>query len=176
MRYSAGMSERIVVEHDFECSEKAFWDVFLDNDYNRAMFLGHLGFNRWEITQFDQSDDFLSRTVEVEPKVGPLPGPIKKVIGEKIGYREEGRLDLAKNRYEVQVIPGLLRDKISVTGVQYTVTTGEQRCRRLFEATITVKIFGVGNIIERQIAADMKRGYEAGAAFTQAHLLKNGIR
>lgn len=170
------MSERIVVEHDFECSEKAFWDVFLDNDYNRAMFLGHLGFNRWEIVKSGQQDGAISRTVEVEPKVGPLPGPIKKIIGEKIGYREEGCLDLSKNRYELKVIPGLLSDKINVTGVQYTVSTGPHRCRRVFEATITVKIFGVGNIIERQIAADMKRGYEVGAAFTQDHMVRNGIR
>jgi hypothetical protein len=170
------MSEHLVVEHDFECSEKAFWDVFLDNDYNRAMFLGHLGFNRWEIVRFDQSEQAISRTVEVEPKVGPLPGPIKKVIGEKIGYREEGRLDLTKNRYELKVIPGLMAEKISVTGVQYTVALGEHRCRRVFDATITVKIFGVGSLIERQIAADMRKGYAVGAAYTEMHIAKHGIR
>ncbi len=169
------MSEHIVVEHEFACSEKAFWDVFLDNDYNREMFLGHLGFNRWEIVRLDETEETVSRTVEVEPKTGPLPGPIKKVIGEKIGYREEGTLNRSKNRYELKVIPGLLGDKIKVDGAQYTIALDEHRCKRVFEATISVKIFGVGSLIERQIATDMKKGYEAGAQYTKLHLSQKGI-
>ncbi len=170
------MSEHIVVEHEFECSEKAFWEVFLDNDYNREMFLGHLGFNRWEIVQLDEGEERVSRAVEVEPKTGPLPGPIKKVIGEKIGYREEGTFDRSKRRYELKVIPGLLGDKIKVEGAQYTVALGEHRCKRVFEATISVKIFGIGSLIEKQIATDMRKGYEVGAQYTKQHLSKNEIQ
>jgi len=170
------MSEQVRVEHDFECSERGFWEVFLDNDYNRDMFLVQLGFGRWELTRWVQDDQGTTRTVEVEPKVGPLPGPIKKAIGEKIGYREEGRFDSARKRYEFKVIPGLLSEKIQVTGVQYTVALGDQRCRRVFEATISVKLFGVGGLIEKQIGADMRRGYEVGAIYTQKHMDKHGIR
>jgi hypothetical protein len=176
MRYRLPMTERVRIEHTFECSEKAFWETFQDAEYNRQMFCERMKFPRWEITSLQKEGDIVRRVVEVEPYVGQLPGAIKKVIGDNIRYREQGTLNLGKNRYELSVVPTRLSDKILTTGVQYTESLGENECRRIFEAEVRVKIFGVGSMIERQIVGDLKKSYDVGATFTQRYLAEHGIK
>lgn len=161
------MAEKVKIVHDFDCSEETFWEVFLDNDYNRRMFLEHMKFARWDLIEFEQTEQSVRRVVEVEPNTGPLPGPVKKAIGESISYREEGVLDRLKNRYELRVIPPKLQDKMVISAAQWTRNLGEGRCQRTFEAQVQVKIFGIGSLIEKRIAADMAKGYEDGADFTR---------
>src|SRR5690606_6754238 len=74
------MTERLRIEHEFECSEKGFWETFLNREYNHEMFRQHMKFPRWELSTFDMRDEEVVRVVEVEPYVGPLPGPVKKVL------------------------------------------------------------------------------------------------
>jgi hypothetical protein len=169
------MSERVVVEHDFECSEKAFWDTFLNTEYNREMFLEHMNFARWDLVEIAKTDDFVDRVVEVEPYVGQLPAAVRRAVGERIAYREEGRLDRKKNTYKLRVIPGIFPGKVHVTGKQYTRPVSEHRCTRIFEADVEVKVFGIGHLIEKQIASDMRKSYESGASFTQNYMRQHGI-
>lgn len=176
MRYRARMTERVRIEHTFDCSEKAFWETFQDQEYNRQMFQERMKFPRWEVTSLKKEGAIVSRVVEVEPYVTEMPGPIKKVIGDSVRYREEGRLDLEKKCYELKVIPGKLADKLLIGGKQFTEALGESRCRRIFEATVEVKIFGLGSVIERQIVSDLKKSYDIGAAFTQKYLAEHGIQ
>ena len=170
------MSERLHMEHTFDCSEKAFWDTFLDDAYNKAMFIESMKFPRWEVTRFDLSDAELYRVVEVEPYIGQLPGPIIKVLGNKIRYREEGRLDRATNSYKLSVVPGKFADKISVTAEQRTEPLGEDRCKRIFTAEVSVKIFAVGGMIEKQLVSDLRKSYDEGARFTQQYMNDLGIK
>lgn len=164
------MTERVRVEHDFDCSQQQFWQTFLSADYNRAMFVDDMKFRRWEIVELIEEGDRVRRAVEVQPYVGELPAAIKKVIGDTVKYREEGTLDLSKHRYDLRVVPGILPGKIQVTGSQYTTELSEEKTRRIFEATVEVKVFGVGGLIEKQIASDMKKSYERGASFTQKYI------
>jgi hypothetical protein len=169
------MTERIRIEHTFECSEKAFWDTFLKEEYNKEMFCQRMKFPRWEITTFEAKEDEVIRVVEVEPYVGELPGAIKKVIGDNVGYREEGRLDRIKNSYKLKVIPARLADKLFIKGEQFTQSLGESRCRRVFEAEVQVKIFGIGGLIEKHIVGDLKRSYDVGADFTKNYMKEHEL-
>ncbi len=169
------MTERVRIEHDFECSEKAFWDTFLNTEYNKEMFCQKMKFPRWELVKFELTDDEMHRVVEVEPYVAELPGPIKKVIGDSIRYQEKGRLDRKAGRYDLEILPGKLADKIRVKAKQYTQSLGESRCRRIFEAEIEIKVFGIGSMIEKNIASDMRKSYDVGAAFTRDYMSRHGI-
>jgi hypothetical protein len=169
------MTERVRIEHNFDCSEKAFWDVFLNKEYNHEMFCGKMKFPRWELTRFEETGDEVMRTVEVDPYIPDLPGPIKKVIGENIRYREEGRLDRSKNKYTLKIVPSILVGKILVSGEQFTEPLAEHRCKRVFLAEVEVKLFAVGTMIERQITSDLTRSYDIGARFTQNYMTVHGI-
>lgn len=153
----------------------AFWETFLNTEYNKEMFCQRMKFPRWELLEFELNDDEMRRVVEVEPYVAELPGPIKKVIGENIRYREEGRLDRKSGSYKLKIVPGKLADKIRVTAEQFTKSLDENRCRRIFEAEIEIKIFGIGSMIEKNIASDMRKSYDVGAAFTRDYMAKHGI-
>lgn len=169
------MTERVRIEHDFDCSEAAFWDTFLNESYNHEMFCGRMKFPRWEVISFNATETEMRRVVEVEPYVGNLPGPIKKVLGDSIRYREEGHLDRKANSYQLKTVPSKFADKIFVSGKQYTSSLGEKKCRRIFEATIEVKIFGIGSMIEKNIVSDLTKSYEIGAAFTRSYMQQHGI-
>jgi hypothetical protein len=169
------MTERLVIKHDFDCSEKGFWDTFLSEKYNFEMFREHMKFPRWELRKFEVTELEALRVIDVEPYLGPLPAPAKKLLGDKIGYQEEGRLDRKKNRYDFKIIPGKLQDKIFVSGAQFTESLGENRCRRIFEATIEIRVFAVGSLIERHVAQDLKKSYDVGATFTQGYMREHGV-
>lgn len=169
------MTQRVRIEHTFDCSEKAFWETFLQLDYNKEMFCQRLKFRRWEVLHFERTDAQVTRVVQVEPYIPDMPAPIKKVLGDNIGYKEEGVLDLTKNSYSLTVVPARLADKILVSGRQFTEAIEEHRCRRIFDATIEVKIFGIGSLIEKNIVSDMKKSYDIGSTFTKNYMQEHGI-
>jgi hypothetical protein len=169
------MSERVRIEHDFECSENAFWETFLNTEYNKEMFCQRMKFPRWELLKFELSDEEMQRLVEVEPYVAELPGPIKKVIGDNIRYKEEGKLDRKAGSYSFRILPSKLAEKILISGKQFTQSLGEHRCRRVFEAEVEIKVFGIGSMIEKNIVSDLRKSYDVGAAFTQDYMRRHGI-
>jgi hypothetical protein len=159
------------IEHTFDCDEKTFWDqVFFSEPFNRDMYLKHLQFKRWQVTEYRETDTAIYRTVSVTPKIGDLPGAIKSLIGDNLGYREEGKFDKQSQRYSVVVVPSSLADKISVRGDTWVQPLEQGRCKRIFDAEVSVKMFGVGTIIEKKIIADLQLSYNAGAVFTAEYL------
>jgi len=104
------------------------------------------------------------------PTVGDLPGAIKSLIGDNLGYTEEGTYDKKLRRFRVKVVPSVLADKLSVRGEIWLQPQGTDRCKRIFDAQVSVKIFGVGSIIEKRLIADLQLSYNAGAAFTTEYL------
>jgi len=159
------------IEHTFECDEDTFWkEIFFAEDFNRSMYLDRLHFKKWEIVEFRETDSTIYRTVDVIPKVDDIPSSIKSLVGENLGYREEGSFDKAKKRFTLNVVPSFMADKVSVRGSTWVEQLGPSKCRRLFEAQVSVKVFGVGSIIERRIIADLQLSYNAGATFTAEYL------
>ncbi len=169
------MTEKVRIEHTLECSEDTFWQLFLDEKYNQALFSGYLKFPLWRVASSVDGDKELKRVIEVEPYVADLPATIKKVVGDNIRYREEGRLDKEKRRYYVEVVPARMADKIFVKGEQYTEPAPGGFTKRIFLAEITVKIFGLGGLMEKRVAADLQRSYELGAKFTNRYVKENGL-
>lgn len=161
------------IEHNFDCDEGTFWEkIFFSEPFNRQMYLEHLHFKHWEVVEFRESDSLITRIVSVTPKVGDLPGAVKSLIGDNLGYREEGSFDKKLRRFRVNVVPTVLADKLSVRGEIWLKALGPAQCRRIFDAQVSAKLFGVGSIIEKRIIADLQLSYNAGAAFTSDYLKK----
>jgi hypothetical protein len=170
------MAENVRIEHTFACSEDTFWDkLFFDEEYNRRMHMDTLHFALWREVSREDRGDHLARVVECEPPLGDLPGPIQKVVGDGLRYREEGRFQKSPRRYTVHVVPNRLADKMSVEAQLTTAPLGDNQCKRIFTATVNVKIFGVGGMIEKRIASDLQRSYDAGARFTTKYLQEKGL-
>jgi hypothetical protein len=164
------------VEHTFNCSEATFWDrIFLDPEYNERLFKTELKFPQWREVSREERGGALHRVVEVVPYVGELPGALKAVIGEGIGYEERGVLDRNAKSYKVVVVPNKMADKLSIKVDLWTSADGDKRCRRKARAEANVKIFGLGGTIEKRILSDLERSYQKSADFTNRFIAEKGL-
>lgn len=164
------------IVHTYECSEDTFWGkIFLDREYNRRLFLEALGFPRWEVLSEEDGPDEVKRVVEVTPKLGDLPGPLKKILGDGLSYKEEGVFDKKTRRYVSKVIPNRMADKLHVRGEMTTEKLGDNQCRRVFVCTVKADVFGIGGMIEKRTIADMEASYAIAARFTNQYIAEKGL-
>ncbi len=167
--------ERIRIEHTFDCTEDTYWTkIFFDEEYNRRLFLDALSFEKFSVVSLTDTPTGRRRVVDAVPKLDDLPGPLKKVIGEGIGYRETGEYDAAKNRVKTTVVTSRLSDKIQIEGELWTEGAGA-KCKRLFECRVTAKIFGIGGMIEKRVCQDMQQSYATAAKFTNAFIAEKKL-
>jgi hypothetical protein len=164
------------IEHVFECSEDTYWrKIFFDEEYNRRLFLEGLRFPVWKQTAFADEPKEIRRTLEVVPKLGDLPGPLKKLVGEGAGYREDGVYDKDRRRYRTRITTNRLSDKLKISGELFTEPAGERRCKRIFQCSVVADIFGVGGMLEKRVIADMQESYATAARFTNDFIREKGL-
>ncbi|HEX4341038.1 MAG TPA: DUF2505 domain-containing protein [Polyangiaceae bacterium] len=168
------MSDARIV-HDINASEDTFWKVFFDKEYNEELFLKALAFDSWKLVSLDETADRIERVVDAIPKVGDLPGPLKKLVENGVGYRERATFTRADKRMKMVVEPTVMADKLSVSGVVHTERTGDNSCRRIYDAVVNAKVFGIGGMIENRILADIKQSYDKAAEFTNRWIKEKGL-
>ncbi len=169
------MSE-VRIEHVYECSEETFWNkLFLDEEYNQRMFSEALKFPVWKVLKSEERENEVVREIDVVPRLGDLPTALKKVVGENVGYREQGVWDKTARRYRLSITPNKLGDKLAIKGELFTEPAGPGKCRRVYKGSVEAKIFGVGSMLEKRILADLEKSYEVGARFTNQFLKDKGL-
>lgn len=169
--YSAIMATKRI-EHVFDCDVDTYWkEVFLDEGFNKQLFIERLGFSRWELTQTDTADG-VRRVVHATPSAKDLPGPLQKVLQNGLGYREEGEWWRSQSLYRLRVIPASLADKVDVTGEMRVVAEGSDRCRRIYDARVEARVFMVGGLLEGRILADVVTSYDEAAVFSRQWLAR----
>ncbi|MGE5788790.1 MAG: DUF2505 family protein [Myxococcales bacterium] len=159
------------IVNELACSEATFWDrLFFDDDFNRRLFLDELGFAGWRVLkQTSISADVVEREIEVMPKVGDIPGPLRAVVGEGLSYRELGRYDRQRRQYDVKAI-SKLGDRLTVDGELTTQSIAPDRCRRIFSVRVVAKIFGVGGMLEKRVLADLEQNHADSARFIDRYV------
>jgi hypothetical protein len=166
---------QIRAEHIFNATEDTYWGkIFFAEEYNRRLHLEALRFLEWREVRVEDKGDYVERTVEVVPRVGELPGPIKKLIGDRIGYVERGIYDKRARRYRITVTPSRLADKLTITGELFTEPAPEGRCRRIYLGRVEARIFGVGGLLEKLIVSDLEKSLETSARFTNQYIKEKG--
>jgi len=159
------------IEQSFDCDEDTYWnEVFFDEAFNEKLYMEDLGFPQWKVESQRNEGDVVIRSVRIVPKTAELPKPVKKLVGDNIGYREEGRFDWSQRRYTFQIVPHKLPDKLDVRGSMWIERRGEGRIDRILELEVTAKVFGIGGIVEKRIIDDTRSGYEKAYSFIQRRL------
>jgi hypothetical protein len=164
------------IQHDFDCSEAALWQVFFfDEEYNKRLYLDTLKFPMWKVIDQKVTDLTLERRVEIHPVVDNLPGPLKALVGDRFHYIEEGKLDRKTNRYTFRALPSTLADKTSISGEMFPERLGDERCRRIIDFKVDVKVMIVGKVAEQKTIEDTRSNYDRAAVFTRNYLKEKGI-
>lgn len=155
--------------HSVSCDVPTFWAVFLDPEYTRELILGELKFKALDVLEQTET----TRRLRVVPKL-KMPGPVMKVLGDSFGYEEKGRLDRERNTWHWEIIPNTLASKLTTSGSFRLEAAGDGACRRIDEATVEARIFGIGKLIESSTENEIKSAWDQECAFVERWLAKRG--
>jgi hypothetical protein len=165
----------VEIRHDLDFSGEDYWEkAVLIPEYNQRLYAECLKFPRFELKEQREEGNLVHRRILIEPPLGGLPGPAKKVLGDKLSYVEEGTYDRKTLRYTFKVTPSTLSDKVKVEGEMWCEPRGEGKCTRHVRVNVDVKVFMVGSMIEDKIAADMRDSYTKAIPFTADWLKSRG--
>lgn len=166
----------ITLRHEIDTDEDTFWSkLVLDEAFNKKLFEGALKFPGWKVLDSREEGNKIVRRVQVDPPVGDLPGPVKKVIGDKLGYVEEGTFDKTTKRYTFKVTPSAMADKTKVSGELWVEKLGDKKIRRMCRISVEVKVFMIGSMVEDRILADLRSSYDNSTTFTNQYIKESGL-
>jgi len=165
----------VTIRHEINTDEDTYWSkIVFDEAFNKAMYVDHLGI-KWTLQDQKEDDAKITRKVHVEPPVGNLPGPVKKVIGDKLAYTEEGTFDKKTKRYTFKVHPSAMAEKTKISGEMWTEKVGEKKVARIAKMHVEVKVMLVGGMVEERIISDLRQSYDKGTTFTNDYITKHGL-
>jgi hypothetical protein len=104
-----------------------------------------------------------------------MPGPVKKVIGDRLIYVEEGTFDKKTKRYSFKVTPSTMADKTKVAGEMWVEAKGDKKITRVTKISVEVKVFMVGGMVEERILSDLRSSYDKGTVFTNGYIAQHGL-
>lgn len=166
----------VTLRHEIDTDEESFWSkIVFDEAFNKKLYEGSLKFPTWALLESKEDDAKITRKVRVDPPTGDLPGAMKKVIGDKLSYVEEGTFDKKSKRYTFKVIPSAMPEKTKVSGELWVEKVGDKKVRRMCRISVEVKVMLVGGMIEDRILGDLRKSYDESTAFTNAYIKDNGL-
>ncbi len=160
------------LEHEIDCSAERFWALFFDADFTQKMICEGLGFGRCDVGETVDKGDLRMRPMQVTPKLD-LPAAVAKVLGPKLGYTETGTYNVPKERWHYELKMSVLSDRISIFGDVTVKPLGDDKCIRVSEHGVKIKIFGVGSMAERAAEANMRDGWGKSALWMNRWLAEH---
>ena len=166
----------VELKHDLECAGSTYWEkCILIEEFNRRLYGEILKFPKFELLEQKDEGDVVRRRVRIEPPLTGLPGPAKKVIGDRMSYTEVGTYDRKTGHYKFTVTPSTMPDRVRTEGEIWCEDRGDKKCTRIAKIRVEVKVFVVGKMIEDKIGGDLRKSYNAAAAFTNLYLREKNL-
>jgi len=157
----------------FDCSTERYWALYFDPEWTRTMLLDGLGFATCDIDPIVEEAGKKRRSMRVTPELD-LPAAVAKVLGPRLGYTENGRLDVATGEWSYEIVLSVMSDRIRMGGRFTVEPDGPDRCLRRSILRCEVRIFGIGGLVERAAEKNMRDGWERAAGWMRqwmaAHL------
>lgn len=167
--------QHITLRHEMACDEDTFWyKCVFDKEYNERLYFQELRFPRYDLEKFEDDGEHIRRVVTVAPRLPPLPGPVKRVIGDSLAYTEAGVFTRATRRYTFTVTPARVGDKATTSGDLWVEKLGDKKIARIAKIGIEVRVLLVGGLIEDQILNSLRSSYDRAASFTNQFVREKG--
>jgi Protein of unknown function (DUF2505) len=160
----------------FDIGADAFWrDVFFDRTFVERMYKEALSCESVEfVTEKGDLATGFSRRLRFTQKID-APGPVRKLFGETTTMEEEGRFESSTGRFRFVMTPDKMADKITIAGSTWLEPAGDGKVARISQLDFTVKIFGVGSLVEKFMAKQTAESLERQARFTRAYIAEKGL-
>ncbi len=161
--------KKVTMTHALDCDVEKFWSLFLDPEYNKKLYLEGLGFKAFDVLEMTKD----RRHLRGVPKMN-VPGALAKLLGDSFGYEDRGSLDAATNTFRWKMTPNTLGDKLFTEGTVRVEPAGDGKIRRVSEATIEAKVFGLGGMLEATTEKEIREGIEKEVRYMQRWLARTG--
>jgi hypothetical protein len=152
------------LSHDIHCDIDKFWNLYFDDEFNRALYHRGLNYAKHEVLEFTREAGGFHRRVQFVPNVD-VPGVVAKLIGPAFSCVEDGTFDRAARTFRWKLVFSTLSDKVHTTGVTRVEASGAGRCRRVVEVRCEANVFAIGGIIESALESNLRGSYDRVAAF-----------
>lgn len=162
-------------EHVIPLSAEAYWRINNQTDFE-AFQAPRLRLKAYTEIERRETDRTLHRRIRVEPDI-QLPGPVqalvKKHLGDQAFYYEETREiptnpDPKRMVYTWEIHPPVLADKLKIAGEFIVEPIDANSCRRTLSGEVKVKLMGLGGIVEKFAASEIKKTYDTIPKVVQA--------
>lgn len=162
---------RYRIEDAFDVGPRRYWDVFFDEDFNRALF-DHIDIDRTlvELEREGEGDDLVIRRAQKLSPRRELPKILRKFVKGAVTYEETNVLTMRDNTMEVETIPTFLAEKVTARGTYRLEIEAPDRVVRVFDGLVECRIPLVGNAIEKVIVDEVRESYRRTTDFTRRWL------
>jgi hypothetical protein len=166
----------VTVRHELDCSIDDYWNkCVFDDDFNQALYVGRLNFRSFVSLESQDLPDRRTKKARMEPPLNSVPVSVKKAIGDRLAYSEDGALDKATGHYKCAITPSSFADRTKVEAELWcepSPTGDANRCIRFARVKVDVKVFVIGGMVEEKIMHDLRSSYDAEAAFVREWVTK----
>ena len=129
-----------------------FWETcFFSSAYTKAEHLDGLSCSEFSVLEEYTGAPKHKRVLFSVPPLN-VPSRIQKIVGNRIGYTEDGFFDPVRKEYHFTLTPTVFPNKISIKGYYTAESVDENHTKRTCFLETSVSIFGVGKKIEAIIA------------------------
>lgn len=162
------MPKTLEIRQLLDCAEEEFWPrIFGSEDFNHYLYEG-LGF-KYQLQEWNPDTGY--RRAKVWP-MQQMPRAVANVLGERFSYVEEGTFDVVAARYDFQVIPSAVPDRIRVRGTVTVDPVSPHQCERRVAVEIGAAVLGLGRLIEAYFVATTREEYAKNAALVNEYLAR----
>ena len=165
---------KVTTRHVLATDARSYWELFFDDPFTERLVIDGLGCDFCEIS--DQRGDLetsYARTVRSGNRID-APGPVRKVVGDRITFRESGTWSAGTGRWVFRIEPeaAALAGKVGIEGSLRLEPRGEGSIERICDVDIAVRIRGIGGLIEKFIVHHTRQSQDRTADFTRDWLAR----
>jgi hypothetical protein len=155
--------------HEIPLSADAFWSILHSPEYE-ARAARAAGLRAYQELERREEPDAIYRKLRVEAKLPETVSALLRRVGLEApaSYVEEQWRSRTRREVRWRMTPGVLADRVQVEGVVRIEPRGAGRCLRVLDGEVTVKLFGVGRLLERAAVSMVVAAYAKGAEIAGA--------
>ena len=157
--------KQVHLSHEINCSPAVFWKLFFDPVFTAALVSEAIKVDDFKILKFEENEREIHRVTSGRPRIN-APAAVQKVIGNNFSYTETGRFDRQAQVWHWKIAISTFTDKTRNEGTIRVEPNGTDRIRRIGDAVVESKVFGMGGMMETAMEKQMHEGWGAGAEFT----------
>lgn len=167
---------KIYCEHTIPMSAELFWQHIHDPRYE-AMVGRVANLDEYATLERRDEPDAIYRKIKVVPQIPAQFQAILSKVAASVdkNYTEEQWRSKSRKAIRWKISLGVLGDKARFEGEVRIEPINTTSCKRILDGDITVKIFGVGGLIEKAIVSQTVEAYGKSAAVAGDYARQYGI-